>query len=76
MTKTAFSMTELARRHAQAAIAEAAAHGHPSDSAARALLNAVIEIYRRGRSPDDIRRELEFVAAHLEPDDEFEFMRP
>jgi hypothetical protein len=76
MTTPAFSMSDLARRHAQAAVDEAKANGHPADSAARALLNAAIEIFQRERGVDDIRRELIFVAEHLGEDDEFEFMRP
>jgi hypothetical protein len=76
MTSPAFSISDLARRHVQAAIEEAAAHGHPTDSVARAFLGVVVEIYRAERGADDIRRELEFVAGHLDEDEEFEFMRP
>jgi hypothetical protein len=36
----------------------------------------VVEVYRSERGADDIRRELEFVASHLDEDEEFEFMRP
>ena len=70
------SISDLARRHAQAAIDEGAALGHPADSVARALLGAVVEIYRRERGADDVRRELEFVAEHVGEDDDFPFMRP
>ncbi len=52
------------------------ANGHPADSVARALLGVVVEVYRAERGADDIRRELEFVAEHLDEDDDFEFMRP
>ena len=76
MTVSAFSVSDLARRHARAAIAEGAAHGHPADSVARALLGVVVEVYRAERGAHDIRRELEFVASHLDEDEEFEFMRP
>jgi len=76
MTTSPFSISDLARRHAQAAIEEGARHGHPADSVARALLGVVVEIYRSERGIADIRRELEFVAEHLDEDDEFEFMRP
>jgi hypothetical protein len=76
MSTPAFSISDLARRHARAAITEGAAHGHPPDSVARALLGVVVEVYRAERGADDIRRELEFVAAHLDEDEEFEFMRP
>jgi hypothetical protein len=43
---------------------------------ARALLGVVVEVYRAERGADDIRRELEFVAAHLDEDEDFEFLRP
>jgi hypothetical protein len=76
MTTSAISVSHLARRHAEAAIADGAAHGHSADAVARALLGAVVEIYRHERGPDDIRRELEFVAEHVDEDDAFPFMRP
>ena len=76
MTNPGFSVSDLARRHAQAAVDEGKTHGQPADSVARALLNAAVEIYRRERGVEDIRRELTFVAEHLDEDDEFEFMRP
>ena len=76
MSNAGFSISDLARRHVKAAIDEGAGHGHPPDSVARALLGVVVEVYRAERSTDDIRRELEFVAEHLDPDDDFEFMRP
>lgn len=76
MTIPMGSVSDLARRHAQAAIDEGAAHGHSADAVARALLGAVVEIYRRERGAGDVRRELEFVAEHVEEDDDFPFMRP
>jgi hypothetical protein len=76
MASHGFSISDLARRHVNAAIDEAAAHGHPADSVARALLGVVVEVYRAERGADDIRRELEFVAAHLDEDEDFEFLRP
>ena len=76
MTTPGFSMSDLARRHAQAAVEEGKANGYPPDSVARALLGVVVEIYRLERGADDIRRELAFVSEHVEGDDDFEFMRP
>ena len=76
MTTRGFSISDLARRHLQAAIEEGATHGYPADSVARAVLGVVVEVYRAERGADDIRRELEFVAGHLDEDEEFEFMRP
>jgi hypothetical protein len=76
MSNAGFSISDLARRHVRAALDEGAGHGHPADSVARALLGAVVEIYRAERSADDIRHELEFVAQHLDEDEEYQFMRP
>ena len=76
MTTPGFSISDLARRHAQAAVDEGKANGQAVDSVARALLNAAVEIFQRERGVEDIRRELTFVAEHLGDDDEFEFMRP
>jgi hypothetical protein len=70
------SISDLARRYANAAVEDGAEHGYPADSVARALLGAVVEIYRRERGADDVRRELEFVAEHAGDDDDFPFMRP
>jgi hypothetical protein len=70
------SISDLARRHVDAAVAEGAARGRTEDAVARALLGAVIEVYLRGRGADDVRRELEFVAEHVGGDDDFPFMRP
>lgn len=57
-------------------VAEAAEKDIPADLVGRSLLNEVIEIYRQSRSYDDIASELHFVADNLDPDTDFEFMRP
>jgi len=46
------SPSDIARRHVEAALAEGAAHGQPADTVARALLGAVVEVYRRERGAD------------------------
>jgi len=76
MTDSRPSPSDLARGLAATALEEGARHGHSADAVARALLGVVIDIYRRERGAGDIRRELEFVAEHLEEDDDFPFMRP
>jgi hypothetical protein len=71
------SAHEIARRHLQAALEEAAASSVPDDAVARAFLISAVEVFRASRSVEDIRAELEFVTENLEPDDEFfPFMRP
>ncbi len=67
---------ELVQRHVEALIEAAAAAGVPADVAARLLLQEVVEIWKRDRSLDDISSELKFVADNLDPDTDFEFMRP
>lgn len=57
-------------------LAEARAEGHPPDTVGRALLGMAIDIYRRERSLDDIRSELEAAIENLDPDEEHNFMRP
>ena len=67
---------EAVNRHVEALLDEAKAQQLPADTVARALLNKVIEIYRRQRSVEDVRSELEFVAETLDDDTDFAFMRP
>ena len=67
---------EVVNRHVEALLDEAEAQQLPADTVARALLNKVIEIYRRQRSIEDVRSELEFVAETLDDDTDFAFMRP
>lgn len=67
---------EIVEKHVTAMMAEAEEKNVPSDLIGRALLNEVLEIYRRTRSNDDISSELQFVAENLDPDTDFTFMRP
>lgn len=62
--------------HVEAAAVEAAKAGHPADTVGRALLGMSIELFRRTRGPDDIRRELEAALENLDPDEDYTFMRP
>lgn len=57
-------------------LAEARAEGHPADTVGRALLSMAIDIYRRERSIEDIRSELEAAIENLDPDEDHTFMRP
>jgi hypothetical protein len=40
------------------------------------MLSFVIEIYRSNREADDIRAELQYAMDNLDPDQDYEFMRP
>lgn len=62
--------------HVEAAMAEAAGAGHPADTVGRALLGMSIELFRRTRDASDIRRELEAALDNLDPDEDYNFMRP
>jgi len=48
----------------------------PADTIARAMLERVLEVYRAGRSLEDIASELSFHIENLDPDSDHMFMRP
>jgi hypothetical protein len=62
--------------HLEAALKEAAALKIPGDPIGRVLLEKAIALWRETRSEDDIRAELLDAAEHLDPDEDFTFMRP
>jgi predicted RNA-binding Zn ribbon-like protein len=70
------SASSIADRHFRAAMAEAAAASEDGDAVARQLLANVVAKYLETRAPDDVRRELLFVADNCDPGADFEFMRP
>ncbi len=70
------SAAAIAKRHLDAAIAEAIAAGDDAEATCRYLLNAVVEKYLERRSVADVRAELQFVAENCDPDTDFMFMRP
>ena len=67
---------ELVRRHLAKLKDDALAQGIPADVLARLLVQESIEIWKGERSWQDIARELQFIAEHLDPDTDYEFMRP
>ena len=66
----------LARKHLDALLEEAKTAGIPVDVIGRALLNEVVETWLEERSWNDVADELHFTASCLDPDKDFEFMRP
>ena len=46
------------------------------DVLGRALLNEIVSFWRQSRSWNDVAEELRFTADSLDPDTDFEFMRP
>jgi len=67
---------EIVKLHVAALMEDAARAKVPSDVVGRLLLQETIEIWRISRSNADIENELRFTADHLDPDTDFEFMRP
>ncbi len=67
---------EVLTPHLEAAFKEAAAQKIPTDSIGRLLLEKAIAMWRETRTPEDIRAELLDSAEHLDPDEDFTFMRP
>jgi hypothetical protein len=68
--------TELVKRHVATLVEEACAAKIPTDVLGRLLLQQAVELWKRERSLDDIASELKFTADGLDPDADFEFMRP
>lgn len=52
------------------------AQGHDELMLLRAMLCAVVERSKSCRSADDLAQELEFLAANLDEDRDYSFMRP
>jgi hypothetical protein len=69
------SAWELVNRHVEAALAEAASAGVPTETVASNLITEAVRVLKTRRSLDDIRSELQFVIENLE-DRDYEFMRP
>ena len=67
---------EIAEKHFKAALAEGMAGKVDADTIARYMLGLVLDTYLETRTPQDVKAELLAATEHLEPDDEFTFMRP
>ena len=67
---------DLAVAHLDAFFADARERKIPKDVAGRAVLAQLIECLREDRTWQDIASELRFTADSLDPDTDFEFMRP
>ena len=70
------SLSDIAKTHMDAAIAEAAETGYPADDIARTMLTFVIQTMRQHQDTKAIIDELQYVADNLDPDREYTFMRP
>ncbi|MFZ5834110.1 MAG: hypothetical protein ACOY2B_01835 [Pseudomonadota bacterium] len=70
------SAFEISRSHMNAALEAGKEARIPADTIARAMLERVLEVYRAGRSLEDIASELSFHIENLDPDADHMFMRP
>ena len=70
------SDSEIVDRHVGALRAEAKAAKIPDDVLGRMLVQAAVALWKESRDWPDIARELQFVAENLDPDTDYEFMRP
>lgn len=67
---------DLARKHLEALLAEAQIAKIPADVAGRAMLAQLVECWLEDRQWQDVASELRFTADSIDPDTDFEFMRP
>jgi hypothetical protein len=67
---------EISTRYMNAALEAGAETKIPADIIARAMLDRVLEVYRAGRSLEDIASELGFHIDNLDPEGDHNFMRP
>lgn len=67
---------DIVMPHIEAALAEGAEKKLSTDAMARIMFEQALRIWRDCRSPEDIRAELIEAADHLDPDEDFMFMRP
>lgn len=70
------SVSEIARRHFDAALQEAEAADLDQDGLCRSLLSLIVSKYLTTRDVADVQSELRFVADNCDPETDFMFMRP
>lgn len=70
------SASEIARRHFRAAVTEGAQAGYSPDAVARQMLALVVATYLETRSVADVRAEILAAAENVDPDTDYNFMRP
>ena len=66
----------LARRHFEALLEEGSASGMSPDVMGRALFHEIVQSWLEDRLWTDVADELRFAADNLDPDTDFEFIRP
>jgi hypothetical protein len=73
---TMTSARDIVTPHVDAMMEETKALQIPGDVLGRILFEQVLRIWRESRSLEDIREELTTAIEHLDPDEDFGFMRP
>tara|TARA_R110000824_G_scaffold366730_2_gene555707 strand:+ start:239433 stop:239651 length:219 start_codon:yes stop_codon:yes gene_type:complete len=67
---------DIVTLHVDAMLKEAGELQIPGDVLGRIMFEQVLRIWRESRTIEDIREELSTAIEHLDPDEDFEFMRP
>lgn len=67
---------DIVTAHVDATLKEAAEHQIPTDVVGRVMFEQVLRIWRQTRTEEDIGSELLAAIDHLDPDEDFMFMRP
>jgi len=67
---------ELVKQHFQALVHAGDGAGVPRDVLGRLLLSELTSLWLETRSCEDVASELQFTADSLDPEHDFEFMRP
>ncbi|BCW88684.1 hypothetical protein sos41_18250 [Alphaproteobacteria bacterium SO-S41] len=68
--------SQIAKRHFEAALAEAAADSQDQEAVARGFLGLVVAAFLERRGLADARAELLAAAENADPDTDYAFMRP
>ena len=69
-------LSDIVRKHVDAALSEAAENKYPPEDVARTLISFAVQTWRDNRSIDDVAQELRYILENLDPDQEYTFMRP
>jgi hypothetical protein len=67
---------DIVTAHVEAILKEAAGLQIPTDVLGRVMFEHVLRMWRETRTEDDIKSELLAAIDHLDPDEDFMFMRP
>ena len=68
--------SQIAKRHFDAALAEATSTGQDLEAVGRSFLSLVVTHFLERRSVADVRSELLTAADNVDPDTDYMFMRP